>query len=356
MKSVLYISLLLVILPAFHETVSAQVFNGFEMVKYDTNYVRVYKDELTTRVYLSRKQNGYNLSEGLVSPWLKYRTNDNLLLGIGYTYTFLTVNLGVKLPFLNKDDNIYGKSKYTDLTLHGIFRSFIVDLYLQWNNGYYVANPGDLIPAWANRKDYPQRGDMRSNLIGLNFQYLFNSSRYSYKAAFAQNEFQKRSAGSPIVGAEAYWMLAMTDSAMIAPGIPPAGFLGDASFNQVDILNVGINGGYAYTFVWKEKLFISLSASLGPSLAKNQVHNSISSTTGFENFSFGVTSSSRLSLGYNSHDYYVGLSLIHFSMRNMIWDEGDWFTYSTGNIRLIVVKRFNLKRPIKILRPDLWIF
>jgi hypothetical protein len=30
-------------------------------------------------------------------------------------------------------------------------------------------------------------------------------------------------------------------------------------------------------------------------------------------------------------------------------------TYWNGDIRFNVVKRFNLKRTIKILRPDLWI-
>ena len=326
------------------------------MVKYDTDYVRVYKDELTTRVYLSRKQNGYNLSEALASPWLKYKTNDNLLLGVGYTYTFLTINLAVKMPFINQDDGIYGKSKYLDLTAHGIFRSFIVDLYLQWNSGYYISNPEKILPGWNTDLEYPQRGDMRTNIVGLNVQYLLNSSRYSYKAAFVQNEFQKRSAGSPIFGIEAYWMLGMTDSAMLDPKIPQSGFLGNATFNQVDIANLGINGGYAYTFVWKEKLCLSLSATVGPSIGNNQVHYSNNSATSFSSLTFGLTSSSRVSFGYNSHDYYVGLSLIHFSMRNMVWNQGDWFTYTTGNIRINVVKRFNLKRPIKILRPDLWIF
>jgi hypothetical protein len=242
-----------------------------------------------------------------------------------------------------------------DLTAHGIFRSFIVDMYLQWNRGYYISNPADVLTDWDTHQGFPQRGDMRTNIVGLNVQYLFNSSRYSYKAAFVQNEFQKKSAGSPIVGIEAYWMLGMTDSLMVAPDVPPSGFLGDATFNQVDIANLGINRGYAYTFVWKEKLFLSLSATVGLSGGSNQVHNSDNSVTSFSGLSVGVTSSSRVSLGYNSHDYYVGLSLIHFAMRNMVWDQADWVTYSTGNIRLNVVKRFRLKRPIKILRPDLWI-
>ena len=355
MKLVSHSAAFIITLSVFLVPATAQEFSGFEMVKLDTNFVRVYRDELTTRIYLSRKQNGYNLSEGLATPWLRYRTNDNLLLGIGYTYTFLTINLAVKMPFINKDDDIYGKSKYMDLTAHGIFRSTIVDLYLQWNTGYYISNPGNIIPDWEKDQGYPIRGDMRTNILGLNVQYLFNSSRYSYKAAFLQNEFQKRSAGSPIAGIEAHWMLGMTDSLMVPGTIPPFGFLNNAPFNRVDIVNMGINGGYAHTFVWKEKLYLSLSTTIGLSGGNNQVHNTINSTTCCSNFTVGMTSSSRVSLGYNSHHYYVGLSWIHFTMRNRVGDQGNWFAYTTGNIRLNFVRRFNLKRPIKILRPDLWI-
>ncbi len=335
---------------------SAQISNGFDIVKRDTSYIRVYLDELTTRIYLKRKQNGYNLDGKVLSPWLKYKTNDNLLLGIGYTYTFMTINLGVKMPFMNNDDDKYGETKYTDLSLHGIFRSIIVDLYLQWNKGYYLSNPEDLQPGWNTNQQYPLRGDMRSNIVGVNVQYLFNSARYSYKAAFLQNEFQKKSAGSPIIGIEGHWMLGATDSAMVSPTIPPSGFLDDVPFNQVDIFNIGINGGYAYTFVWREKLYLSLSAAIGFSGAKNNIHYSNTSTTYWSGLTVGLTSSSRVSFGYNSNDYYVGLSATSFGLRNMVWGQDNWFTYSTGDIRVNVVRRFRLKRPIKILRPDLWTF
>jgi len=335
---------------------SAQISSGFDIVKHDTSYIRIYRDELTTRIYLKRKQNSYNLDGKFASPWLKYKTNDNLLLGIGYTYSFMTINLGVKMPFINKDDDIYGETKYTDLSLHGIFRSIIVDLYLQWNKGYYLSNPEDIQPGWNTGQGYPLRRDMRSNIVGVNVQYLFNSSRYSYKAAFLQNEFQKRSAGSAIAGIEGHWMLGITDSAMVAPAIPPSGFLEDVPFNQVDIFNMGINGGYAYTFVWSEKFYLSLSATVGFSGAKNNIHYSTTSTTYWSGLTVGLTTSSRISLGYNSNDYYVGLSANHFALRNLVWGENNWFTYGTGNIRLNLVKRFRLKRPIKILRPDLWTF
>lgn len=350
------IGLAVVILGMTGPILFGQFFEEDTVTVYDTTFIKAYRDELTTRLFLSRKQNGYNLSPQLLQPWIRYRTNDNLLLGLGYTYSFLTINLAVKMPFINRDDDVYGKTKYVDLQTHTIFRDYIVDFYLQWTKGYYLSNPDNIFLQPPNGIEYPLRGDMRTTILGLNVQYLFNSSRYSYKAAFLQNQFQKKSAGSPIAGVEAYWMLGMTDSAMVAGNIPPSGFLEDQPFNQVDIANVGFNGGYAYTFVWQEKLFLSLSALVGISGGFNQVHYSNSSTTYHRGLAAGFTSSTRISLGFNSQDYYVGLSLIHLSMSNLIGGGfGDRFTFTTGNIRINFVKRFRLKRPIKILRPDLWI-
>lgn len=335
---------------------SAQIFDVGTKVKYDTNYIQVYKDELTTRLFFSRKQNGYTLSDRLLQPWIKYKTNDNLLLGLGYTYSFLTLNLALKMPVFNSDNELYGASRYLDLQTHSIFRSFIMDLYLQWNKGYYLSNPANVIPNWDTNESLPLRGDLRTNVIGLNVQYLFNSSRYSYKASFVQNEFQKKSAGSPIAGIEAYWMLGMADSILIPMESNSGLFLEGALFNQTDIANIGVNGGYAYTFVWEKTLYASFSSVVGLSGGYNRVHQTVSSNTCCSGMAFGLNNSTRISLGYNNPTYYVGLSYIFFTMRNRVGNQGDWIAYSTGNIRFNVVRRFRLKRPIKLLRPDLWTF
>ena len=349
MLRILILSVIVLFIISGH-TATAQVFDKIEKVQIDTNYIEAYKDELTVRAYIARKQNRYWLSTGLGNPWLKYNTNDNLILGLGYTYNFLTLNLGVKMPFINRDDDIYGKSKYVDLQAHTILRSYIIDFYLQWNKGYYMSNPEDLIPDWDPDGPYPMRGDMRTHILGLNIQYLFNAKRFSYKASFLQNEFQKKSAGSPIAGIEAYWMLGMTDSVMVGGYIPSAGFMEDQPFNQVDISNIGVNGGYTYTFVWKEKLFLSLSTVLGLSGAYNQVHFTENSTTINSGITFGYSNTSRISLGFNNKKNYVGLSYTHFYMSNMSPGYKDWYTYGTGYIRFNVVRRFNLKRPIILLR------
>jgi hypothetical protein len=328
-----------------------------DKVKYDTSYIKVYRDELTARIYISRRQNGYTLSEKLFEPFIKYRTNDNIIFGLGYTYSFLTLNLGVKLPFVNKDNDLYGKSKYLNLSTNFMFRSFIVDLYLQWNRGYYISNPEHVYPFWDNSNEImPQRGDMRTNMVGLNVQYLFNSDRFSYKASFLQNELQRRSAGSPILGIEANWMLGMTDSMLVEPAIPSNGFMNDELFNQVDMLNMGLNGGYAYTFVWDERLFLSLSSTIGISGASNRVHYSAESLTLNEGFSLGFSNTTRISLGFNSRRNYLGLSYSRFGISTMAGSYRDWYSYNTGHIRINFARRFYLNRPIKILRPDLWFF
>jgi len=351
-------SILTCIILTFYLWVPAygQFLDKTEEVNYDTSYIEVYKDELTTRLYISRKQNGYSLTHGPTKSFMQYKTNDNILLGLGYTYSFLTINLGVKLPVINQDDDLYGESKYFDLQTHFMFRSYIIDFYLQWNTGYYLSNPENVYYYWDNDQEaMPLRGDMRTNVLGLNIQYLFNSDRYSYKASFWQNEFQKKSAGSPVVGIEAYWVLGMTDSLMVENAIPPTGYLDDQPFNQTDMVNLGINGGYAYTLVWDQKLNLSLYSVFGISGGYNRVHYTPDSYTMQSGLGLGLTNTTKISMGFNTKKYYFGISYNRLWVSSMVGGYKDWFSYNTGHIRINFVKRFNLSRPIKILRPDLWI-
>jgi hypothetical protein len=275
---------------------------------------------------------------------------------VGYTYSFLTLNLSLKLPGLNGDEAIYGKSRYLDLQSHTIFRNMIVDLYLQWNRGYYLAEPVEPggLPQIEGR--YPVRGDLRTTVVGINVQRLFNSERYSYKASFVQNEIQKRSAGSPIIGVEGYWLLGMADSLIIPRELGSHGFASGAGFNQSDLFNLGLNGGYAYTFVVRKSYYLSLSTVWGLAAGYNVLNCTATSDLNRSGLSWGINNHNRVSMGFNRNDFYIGLSWIQFNMSNNYGYQQGWFRYSTGNVRLNVVKRFRLHRSIKILRPDLWIF
>ena len=83
MKQAVCILTGIILISFINVPVKGQFLGGSEAIKVDTNYIEVYKDELTTRLYISRKQNGYSLSESLFQSRMKYKTNDNILLGLG---------------------------------------------------------------------------------------------------------------------------------------------------------------------------------------------------------------------------------------------------------------------------------
>ena len=139
------------------------------------------------------------------------------------------------------------------------------------------------------------------------------------------------------------------------PAIPESGYMDDMPFNQNDMVNLGLNGGYAYTFVWDEKLYLSLCSTLGLSGCWNKVHYTGDSYTLSRGLAFGLTNNTKISLGFNTRKHYFGISYQRFWVSTMANGIGDWYAYNTGHIRINFVKRFNLNRPIKILRPDLWI-
>lgn len=336
--------------------ISAQLFDEAHLQRYDTNYVSIYKDELTTRVFLSHKQNSYNLSESLYSQWLQYRTSGQYQIGIGYTYSFLTLNLAIELPFVYKDSEKYGDSRYLNMDVRTDFRNMMVNIYLQWTRGYYLSNYNDFPDLAGAYTGFPVRNDIRTSIIGINIQHLFKSERYSHKASFLQNQFQKRSAGSPVLGFEAYWMLGMADSIIIPSSLDRFNFAGGVDFNQADIISAGLNAGYSHTFVIRERLYLSLSSAWGIAAGTCILNNTATSELNRSGLTMGVTNHNQVSMGYNRNSFYTGISLTNFNIHQNFSFKNGWFKYSTTNIRLSVVKRFKLHRPIRILRPDLWIF
>ena len=159
-----------------------------------------------------------------------------------------------------------------------------------------------------------------------------------------------------MAGAEGYWMLTMADSSIVPGTMAGISGLDETPFNQADLYNFGVNGGYAYTFVWDEHLFFSVSSTLGLSGGYQLIRDSRGSYTCCDGLTAGLSNSTKIALGYNNNRYYVGVSYVRFAMSQFVAGQGDWITYSAGHIRVNLVRRFNLKRTIKILRPDLWIF
>ena len=209
--SLLYIILLFTFLSA---ELSAQEVGIDEKkgLNQDTNYVISFPDYLNGRVYLSRKFTNLAISKRNNSEKLKYRPNTTINFGVGATYKGVTLNLGYGFSALNEDEG-KGETEYLDLQSH-IYRSDkVIDIFGQFYEGLYLRNTKDYAPEFP--ANFYLRPDINIKLIGLNARKVLNGERFSYSAPFVQNQMQKKSAGSFLVGFKAIALFTTADSSFL---------------------------------------------------------------------------------------------------------------------------------------------
>lgn len=330
----------------------------------DSNYIEEHTKDITFRVFGSRKYNNYDIVDnsivdgsitdnGIVnssnSKEVLYRPNTPFNVGVGFNYRFLAINIAFNLPAINKETGEYGQTKMLDLQTHIYTRKLVVDFYGQIYKGYYIANTRKLISgglgtnAGSNNVEMI-RPDARNVNIGLNVQYVFNAKRFSYRAAYLQNDYQKKSAGSFLVGGEVFGVRMKGDSGLIPSYIQKTGFFNDENFYRTRILSAAANAGYAHTFVIKQHWFttLSLSGSLGVNYTvMNRVANTDLRKAGLQ-----YNNNVRISFGYNSSRYFAGIHYVYLTTRSQSPVPDTYQTMGAGNFRISLARRFTLKKQL----------
>lgn len=315
----------------------------------DTNFVESYLDHLTTRLYASLKTAEISMRDNNVEKDLIYHPNDALILGFGFNYGILGLNIGFKFPFINKDDDLYGTTDYLDLQTHIYSRSVVLDLYAQYYKGYHLTNPNDWVVNWPSGDSLPKRPDIYSLSLGLNGHYLFNGKKFSYRAAFLQNEWQKKSAGSFLLGGNIFFVDTKGDSSFIPTNYSDSNFFDGLHFQQYRMVNIGVSAGYAQTFVIKHHWFFTLSLVGGISGGGSWIYSNEEGEPNRSGFTVAGNISGRAALGYNSERFYAGFSVLGIFIRNQSPVPDAWLGYDTGLFRINLVYRFRLKKDMRLL-------
>ena len=348
------IVLQMIVVVAFNvSSVQAQV-DQFEPLDYDTNYYHSYTDKLTTRLYSPVKYSNFSILDRSLNKSIDYNVNNKIMLGFGANYSVFGLNIAFNLPFNERDYDRYGETEYIDLQSHLYLRKYVVDFYLQRYKGFYLNNANEVVENWLVVDSFPKRPDIRIIDAGLGVQYIFNSKKFSYRAAYIQNEWQKRSAGSFILGASIFYAMVKGDSSLIPNTVTPPDFAGGSKYDKSTQISLGINAGYTYTLVVWKKVFLVMGLSVGPALGSTSVQE----TDVYDPLKSGVTINlnavGRSSLGYNSDKFYVGVFYLNQIIGNRLPQEDVWNILNTGNFRFNLVYRFNLKKPIQFLNPENW--
>lgn len=336
--------LIFLILPAifFVSTSHAQGKRGN-----DTAYYVYFPESITARFYFSQKYTSFYLKSKSAKD-LHYTPNTTLNMGVGATYHNFSLNLAYGFGFINKDDN-KGKTKYLDMQGHFYGPKWTTDFYGQFYKGYHLTPEGfTALPG----TDYYYRPDIRVTLAGLSQYRVFNDKRFSYRAALIQNEWQKKSAGTLLAGAEIYYGAVRADSSIVPKAVGNK-YL-QYGVNKINYFSIGPGIGYAYTLVALKRLFImgSLTGNLNLSFATEQTENEKANK-----LSLNIDTRYSIAAGYNSSTWNVSANWIADGLSFSGNKENDRYVFHTGNYRFIIAKKFATgERLRKKLKPVDFIF
>jgi Domain of unknown function (DUF4421) len=309
--------------------------NGQKKVINDPNYYEIFPEKLTGRLYLSQKFLKFTIPPSGNQTDIEYKANTKLNLGMGVTYHNISANIFYGFAFLNKD-TAKGKTKGLDLQIHVYPRKWAIDFTALFPKGYYIFPKGY---ASSNPNRYYYRPDVKLNLIGVSAYKVPNKEKFSYRAAITQSEWQKKSAGSLLYGGTAYYGTAKADSALVPKSIENA--FPQKGITNINFIAIGAGAGYAFTLVIDKHFFLTASAvgNLDLTLTSEE------GTAGKQRkTSFGPSVVAKAAVGYNSPTWSVAIN----GLGSALWTKGDSspnkYYLPTGNLRLIVSRKFNVKK------------
>ncbi len=284
---------------------------------HDSTYYSEFNEELILRVYTPLQFQNVEL-EPLPATGDKYAfyPNNNIRLGAGFTYKWLSANLAVSaFPFFQSlTDSSRSKTLRLQTTAYG--RTALTDLFLRYTTGFYQldesANP------FALKQFKP---NMVMAQVGGKYEYMTNWKRFSLRGAFYQNEIQLKSAGSPLVGVEALYSRVKDEKDLL----PITDDFGDLShFNRVRVFGVGPLAGYGYTLVPLKRIFVTATASAGYNAQFVKIEGIDGNTSLFEwkpqfnyRFAAGYTGE-KISFGFfaNNNRHFWETAAYKFKLRN----------------------------------------
>ncbi len=303
----------------------------------DSTYIYDYSDKLILRVYTINKFNSLSIGNKIKNQELKLLPNGSTNLGIGYNHRKFGIGIAFGLPPSSENERKFGKTKRFDLQLNYYGRKIGADGFFQKYKGYFNSNPNDFFD-WTNDV-YPQLSNMKMLSTGLSSFYVFNSEKYSYRAAFVRDEMQKKSAGSFLLGVFGIYDEASTEEGFI-PNEFPDNIGTDFDIKEFKNLALGISVGYAYNLVITERFIFGAAAIPGFGYQRVSIRH-IDNRTESDIQPAGQILM-RFALGYEHHLFFLNFTG-SVNLRSIELSPYD-FSLSTEQFKITLGKRFQFKK------------
>jgi len=231
--------------------------------KYDTAYIKSYKDKFFVWPVAKRRELSFVLQEKNQSTTkIEFKPNNAYALGLGVYLFDLGLEIVFPMPVAEEKESLFGSTRATDVQLNMLSRRWGGDIVYQRYKGYYLTNPQ---PPLQPDQPHPQRPDIVTENLGINGIYAFNSRHYSLRSSFTFADRQLKSAGGFVIAASYNQYQIEGDSAILNPYY--RAYLGQTqSFNALNFHTYALAPGYGYNLVTKSKIFVSALLALGPAI------------------------------------------------------------------------------------------
>lgn len=287
------------------------------------NDLRLFYGGQGNNVSLGTKRSGDTQFNGNVYA------NTNDYVGMGITYKWLDGDLSFSLPgttYLNEERSNLTQFK---LSMSYTQRKMVFRGYYSESKGMVMSGADD---------EFQSTPSLHEVRMGLQMTYLFNNSRYSYRAAMYQSEFQMKTAGSFLLRVEPFYRnLGGQSGSMIPAAYDLPELYGDqAGLEYIKAPGILFMPGYGINVaIPNTHFFISPMVFAGLGAAFNS-YESKNGKDSYTNVEYGANFN--LNAGYNGSRYY---SKIQFN-----WTAGyspldpSYFTSNNLMLSLWVGMRF----------------
>lgn len=156
--------------------------HGFCFVQNDSLYYELFPDQQVIDASLGYNTAPFRITDefGLNNNQLKYRANMNPVLGIGFSYKWLSLGVSLKLPGYIRDTLAYGTSNYVDLDIHYQWNRWYFTGDIHWYKGFSLRDANRFVDGLE--QDNLLNENLRSHSISGNAFYFLNE-KYQIKPA-----------------------------------------------------------------------------------------------------------------------------------------------------------------------------
>ncbi len=298
---------------------------------HDSSYIKNYSQKISVKLVAINKYNYFNIIDRNNKTSIKYIPLRDVSLGLGVSYKWFAIDLTFSLG-LNKNSD-FENTRSFDFQGSMFSSKQFITFILQYYQAYELSNMKGI--GGYLSEEVKRREDIRT--INLGFQYMFatNYTKFSLKAPFVQNEGQRKSAGSPIVGAS-FNIFVMDADSSIVPEEAAEYFSPNLYLTDLNILSASLSFGYMYSFVYKKRFFLTLSLIPGVNISSGDYYTD---SRQFSPLSIHLKLNSKNAIGYNSKKFFIGFQFIAISYFSN-FDKKQLAEIGHGKFSLFIGYRF----------------